>query len=922
MRKPRQAHFIARTAGLALVLALVAAPVANAAATQTKTLLTGGEVRYQGSATADYTYADSEETNEDHARGTFDESFLVSPYQTAATYRNSLAWSDASASEHTRLTNNGEVEDDFTCAYGYTHAGGNGTFDVNRTTHVVTVRGMSGALVDSPNADCTDHGVHQGDLRTPAIALMQGTQTTLALDATPKEADSVTLPVSQTGTTGSGYQTAANGTITLTCALCVTAIDFRQPDIPSGDMEDVPDTGTYDGNQIEIDVTVENRSTVALTVPATLQLRDGPTLASDQITAAPGSTTKLIYTKIDTTGWAWKDGTAETTRAIDFITPFGGGTRDLPIRPKPLILVHGLNSSAATWAGYQSFASARHPNWDTFAVGDGQVPGTMDTDGNNGRSIADNALTEAQYIAAVRAKTDASHVDLVVHSMGGLISRQYIQTSMPDSYDGKPVVSHLVMLGTPNMGSPCADLASALPGAGTPYRELRPDWVVGVFDKAVTNQRGVAFSVVAGNPLSFTCLNDDDPGDGVVEIPSAWYQYLDHATTGLLHTSMTGSAILFDSFVVPHLVPAAGSGTGAAALRPLTAPQVAAGDVPSTGPQVVARGTIALAPSGDGTLAVPVSAGDAAVEAVLAAPASVAAELDDPSGHAVVVQDANSDDAGEPIRTLRANSPVAGSWTLKLHQAGSAPVTVPVEGAVTGDPLALAVSATQPAGGGPVSVVAQLTDAGTGVTGATVSAAVTGDDGSHTTVPLAEAGGGRYTGASGALGAGYHLAVVTASTGAGTRIATASALPQADTDGGGAAPPTTSPPTTSPPTTSPPTTSPPTTTAPVLALTAGGRARQSLRRGVLLVTCASHTAGRCSAVATVKLGHARLRAKATAAITPGRAVTLRLRLAKSTVRKLRRALARHRALKASVAVTLRDAAGRTADRTLTIRLTR
>ena len=60
----------------------------------------------------------------------------------------------------------------------------------------------------------------------------------------------------------------------------------------------------------------------------------------------------------------------------------------------------------------------------------------------------------------------------------------------------------MVMLGTPNMGSPCADLASALPGAGTPYRELRPDWVVGVFDKAVNNQRGVPFSVVAGNPLS------------------------------------------------------------------------------------------------------------------------------------------------------------------------------------------------------------------------------------------------------------------------------------------------------------------------------------------------------------------------------------------------------------------------------------
>ena len=61
----------------------------------------------------------------------------------------------------------------------------------------------------------------------------------------------------------------------------------------------------------------------------------------------------------------------------------------------------------------------------------------------------------------MRNKTDAQHVDLVVHSMGGLISRQYIQDDIPVAADGKPVVAHLVMLGTPNQGSPCADIALA-----------------------------------------------------------------------------------------------------------------------------------------------------------------------------------------------------------------------------------------------------------------------------------------------------------------------------------------------------------------------------------------------------------------------------------------------------------------------------
>jgi hypothetical protein len=58
------------------------------AATPTQTVLTGGMIRYQGSATADLHTSDSFETVDDHAQGTFDESWLVSPYQVAATYRN------------------------------------------------------------------------------------------------------------------------------------------------------------------------------------------------------------------------------------------------------------------------------------------------------------------------------------------------------------------------------------------------------------------------------------------------------------------------------------------------------------------------------------------------------------------------------------------------------------------------------------------------------------------------------------------------------------------------------------------------------------------------------------------------------------------------------------------------------------------
>jgi alpha-beta hydrolase superfamily lysophospholipase len=66
-----------------------------------------------------------------------------------------------------------------------------------------------------------------------------------------------------------------------------------------------------------------------------------------------------------------------------------------------------------------------------FAVGDGQGDGRMDTDPQTGNSIAQNATEEALYIKSIRERLDAAHVDLVVHSMGGLISRYYIQKLMP-----------------------------------------------------------------------------------------------------------------------------------------------------------------------------------------------------------------------------------------------------------------------------------------------------------------------------------------------------------------------------------------------------------------------------------------------------------------------------------------------------------
>jgi hypothetical protein len=217
------------------------------------------------------------------------------------------------------------------------------------------------------------------------------------------------------------------------------------------------------------------------------------------------------------------------------------------------------------------------------------------------------------------------------------------------------------------------------------------------------------------------------------------------------------------------------------------------------------------------------------------------------------------------------------------------------------------------------------------VAGAAVSAVVSGDDGSSTTVALADAGGGRYTGATGALPAGYHMVVATADSAAGARTTSTSATAGGDGDNVTPSPPSggTQPGGTQPGGTPPsdgggtPPGSTPTTAKPALKLTAGGRKRQSLRRGVLAVTCRATAAGRCSAGATVKSAGKRLRSRTVAhAVKAGHPVTLKLAFGKPALARLRRALAHHKALKATVALTLRDATGRTAHAALTIRLAR
>ncbi|MGH9938904.1 MAG: esterase/lipase family protein [Blastocatellia bacterium] len=237
------------------------------------------------------------------------------------------------------------------------------------------------------------------------------------------------------------------------------------------------------------------------------------------------------------------------------------GTAKLRVSPRPVALVHGLASNFATWAeytkqdGYLASIGSRG-----FAVGDGQAEGEMFTGDpaqplKQTKTIAQNAEELARYIAGVKRATGAQMVDLVAHSMGGLISRYYIDRLMKDRD-----VAQLIMLGTPHGGTVCASLPASLGFYLPATLELRPSYLAEVFNRQITRRHGAPFYLLAGNPIveSFKAPCTATPSDLVVSRASVSAVAAPISEAPLLHTDMTGSERIFKDFVAPHLQRRAG----------------------------------------------------------------------------------------------------------------------------------------------------------------------------------------------------------------------------------------------------------------------------------------------------------------------------------------------------------------------------
>ena len=140
--------------------------------------------------------------------------------------------------------------------------------------------------------------------------------------------------------------------------------------------------------------------------------------------------------------------------------------------------------------------------------------------------IDDSAATLAQHLTDLRAQYPALKVDIVAHSMGGLVARDYIETPR---YAGG--IDRLIMIGTPNAGSTWAKFRFILSlqqhyqlwradpewsmswflteGFGEAGRDLAPDSPFLKRMSAPPRRAGVRCTIVAGtqHPASRSAPN-------------------------------------------------------------------------------------------------------------------------------------------------------------------------------------------------------------------------------------------------------------------------------------------------------------------------------------------------------------------------------------------------------------------------------
>jgi hypothetical protein len=307
------------------------------------------------------------------------------------------------------------------------------------------------------------------------------------------------------------------------------------------------------------------------------------------------------------------------------------------------------------------------------------------------------------------------------------------------------VITRLVELGTPNMGTPCATVGSAVAGTLltpgtllglTTIIQLTPQYLSG-FNRAMPGFNGTKVSVEAGDiGTRKLCNPSSENDDEIVPVSSAWWTIPDHGVmAGLKHTEMTGSRTAWTAWVGPHLAvdtdghPQFGQ-TAAFAAPSAAARRLAAATPPS---RLAAATAVTLGAKRSTTVRVKVPRGDTALAIQLVAGSAVNASLINPAGHVVATQRGPSAEGSLGLRGLQVSKPTAGSWTLRLTNTGSRALPTVAEAWLVRDALTASAHAAQKAKRGPLTVTVQLRRSGRAYLGQPVTAKLRFESGGRAT---------------------------------------------------------------------------------------------------------------------------------------------------------------------------------------------
>ncbi len=235
-------------------------------------------------------------------------------------------------------------------------------------------------------------------------------------------------------------------------------------------------------------------------------------------------------------GANWATYTSRNGLAADFVSTIaadpagdlwfgtlGGGVSvlgqpyGLPQSPPPVVFVHGWQDSEIVEKSQFKYM-ARWLERDGFSV-------YYATDISPERSLYQNAQKLKETIERARTDSGASRVNLIAHSMGGLVARAYVESEL---YGGD--VAQITMLGTPQAGLDLWHgylLRQIVREPSMPsLQELAPEYML-LFNRTHHPRPDVPYYLIAGDYRGIDMnghgppLLHLPPGDGIVTLESA-----------------------------------------------------------------------------------------------------------------------------------------------------------------------------------------------------------------------------------------------------------------------------------------------------------------------------------------------------------------------------------------------------------------